>query len=496
MAVGDSISSLRRQLRDSEKELARLNREMENLRRQVADSRQSELERLQREMKEVLEQRTADMEARYQALLEEYRNRMQGEFNEEIRLQEKKYEALQLAAEKVKEDWERQSELLQKEVDQLKSHAKKKEEASKEEAEAQMKSLAEDMEELEKIPCEFFRKGRKNIVSDMLAQAKGFLASGFYQAAMGLAMAAGSDARRLKLEVEEYLKEWENTFSEWKKQVENLHTLLEQEKIHAASLLEPPVILQEEEKESHDMEKDLNFWSQGETDRIVRKLAIHQNKIEEIDRRGITRSLQSGTALTLEQIREEIADMKKLWERWMKSSEYYQNVFRAYQDRYYILGDAIVERMEDMELKLVSDAFASKPKAAMGEEWKQYLESYGIVPADEEEDCREHYCMTFQNSEKDLLTISILPVRKENKVSNQVCYCLELRGALDGDRYQRELKALMANATEQAYEQQKANLSCPFSERDKSEITMHTVAKDEKTIVETIKKIKRQVSAV
>lgn len=494
MAVGDSINSLRSQLRQSERELTRLTREMEHLRREVTEARQRDLERLQREMTAVLEKRTADMETRYQELLQEYQRKMRGELDAEIRLQEEKYKELELAAQKVKTDWENQSRILQQEVDKLKSHIAKKEENSGEEAKEQMKALEQEMEELDKIPCDFFRKGRKGIVSDMLAQAKGFLASGFYQAAMGLAMAAGSDARRLKLEVEEYLNEWENTFAEWKKQAENLYTLIEQEKKHAATLLEPPIELEEEKKTKHDMGRDLNFWSQGETDRILRKLAVHQNKINAMEGQGVRKSLQSGKALTLEQIREEIEDMKKIWNLWSKSSEYYQNVFRAYQDRYYILGESIIKRMEEMDLSLTSDAFLTVKSADMGEEWVQYLESYGITPLEEEEDCRELYCMTFQNSEKDLLTISIIPTRDEEKVFNQVCYYLELQGALAGKRYIGDLKKLMEIAAERAYEEQKLNLSCAFTEREKSEITTKAATKEDKVILDTIKKMKKQIN--
>ena len=491
MAVGDSINSLRRQLRESERDLARLNREMEKLRREMENSRQEDLRRLEKEMSDLLKKRTADIETRYEQLLKEYQKRMQGELRKELKSQEDKYKVLKKEAEQVKLTWQKQSEELQAEVDKLKKHVLGKDEDSKTEAEAQLKEMDQDMEALEAIPCDFFKKGRKNIVSDMLAQAKTFLANGFYQAALGLAVAASSDARRLKLEVEEYLKEWENTFSEWKKQVESLEKLTKQEQEYAAEFLESPVELTEKEKEEHDWSYDLNYWSHGEIKRIIEQLHVHQEKVTGIEKTGVTATLKAGKAMTVEELREQIADMKKIWERWGESSEYYKNVFRAFQERYYLLGEAIIERMEHEEVELLSDGFRMESEKSMAEEMKKYLESYEALD-DENEDHRALYCMTFRNKKEALLSISIVSVRIDHTISNQVCYCLELCGALDGDTYCRELKRLMAKVVDTAREHMQQQLSCEFRDREKIEINMDTRVKEEKLIVDVIKKIKKE----
>ena len=492
MAVGDSIAGLRRQLRESERELKRLTQEMERMRREMEQNRRADLDRLQREMEKTLRDRAEDMESRYQMLLGEYQRKMQGEVNAALLEQQKEYQELAVKAEEAKRQWEARSAQLQKEVDKLKNGIREKDAAAEAEAKAQLEELEQEMKTLEENPCDFFKPGRKSIVQDMLSNARQFLASGFFQAAMGLAMAAGSDARRLLLEVEEFRQEWYHTFEEWKKQVEQLESLVDREKRHAELFLEIPVEFTEEELKMHDMEKDLAYWSLGETKRTIKRLTEHRSRIEKLERSGIETALQQGQAMPIAKLRESIEEMKQIWEAWEKNTNFYQNNFRAYCDRFYTIGESMIQWMEEMELDFVSDSFEIVKKEKMDKTWVEYLESYGISAASEEEDYRRLYCMTFQTPEKDLLTISIVPVRKEEAVSNEVCYCLELGGALEGEKYINELKRIMREAVEIVVRQKEQELSSEFSEREKSVITMESKIKEEKVIVETINKIKRK----
>lgn len=498
MAVGDSISSLRRELRRSEREMERLNREIRSTQEKVLKMQQKELEDLRQDMKRTLDQHDQEADKRYRKLLDEYNRKLQGEFDYEVQVMQKEFEDLRAEARSVQKHWEEQSMQLQEEVKNLKSRLSSNANESRKEAEKELDRLSGNLGKLREQPCEFFRKGRFGIVEDMAGQASGFLSQEYYEAAIGLAMAAGSDARRLELEIEEGRREWEKAFQEWNMSLSNLTELLEQEKVHAAAILESPVEMTKEQKRSHDILADMNFWSHGEIGRINRLAKAEWKNFKELEETGIDDALKNGSALTIEEIKKKIQKARELSKRLEEGIIYYQNVFFAYEDRCCILGEEIRMLLEEQDLQYMSDGFGTKAAKELEEEWKSYLESYGLEPNNEEEDYRSLYCMKFETNLGDQLSITILPVRKGSEVENQICYCPELKGAIMGEKYLNDLVELLKQAAGQARKKAESHLRCSVRERENAVLYLNERMPSERRgfqtdqrILETVNKINR-----
>ncbi|MCD7956973.1 MAG: hypothetical protein LUG93_14745 [Lachnospiraceae bacterium] len=447
--MADDIRSLQHKLERAEREMTRLTREMQDQRERMRREQQREIEALQREMEKALHSREREAEERYRRLLGEYRASLEGTLSENMRRMQAEYEALKSQLEEARKNWEEKSEELARFVREERAQKQEKDEKEREEAEEQLKTLKEKLGEVAELPSERFRAGRLGIVRDMTATAVQFLKRGFCQSALGMAISALSDAKRLELEIREGMEEWLMEFHEWESAQEAAMRLLEQEEAHAERFLDGPVDISKEERKSHDWKADMDYWSQGELGEAKAELMLHGEQIRGIREQIPEEYLKKEGSLSTEEVRARKKELEKVVSRLEQVIRYYQNAWAAYCDRTR-LGESVIDYLQGQEFHFLSSGFTVRRREELDEAWQGWLASYPLECMEEEEDYRDIYCICFTDSDGALLAVSVLPVRADSEVSNRLQYYIELGRSLGGGRYENGLLAAVRKAGREA----------------------------------------------
>ncbi|MCC8045545.1 MAG: DUF4670 domain-containing protein [Clostridiales bacterium] len=447
--MADDIRSLQRKLERAEKEMARLTREMQTQRERMRREQQREMETQQREMEKAIQSRERDAEEKYRRLLREYQASLEGTLSENMHRMQAEYEALKSRLEEATKNWEERSEELSRFVREEKERKQEKDEKERWEAEEQLETLEEKLHKVAELPTERFRAGRLGIVRDMTATAAQFLKKGFCQSALGMAISALSDAKRLELEIQEGMQEWLMEVHQWESVQEAAVRLLEQEAAHAEGFLDGPVEISEEERKSHDWKSDMNYWSHGELKEAETELHLHGAQIRGIREQIPEEYLKKDGSLSTYEVRARRKELEKVVSRLEGAIQYYQNAWNAYVDRMR-LGESVIDYLQGQEFRFLSFGFTVRRKEELDEAWESWLASYPLESLEEEEDYRDIYCICFTDSDGALLAVSILPERADSEVSNRLQYYIELGRSLGGDRYENGLLAVVRKAGREA----------------------------------------------
>ncbi|MCD7884649.1 MAG: hypothetical protein LUI87_13220 [Lachnospiraceae bacterium] len=495
--AASTISGLQRQLNEATGKIESLSRQMQKQREQMEKEQSRKLEALRREMNETVKQKGAEAEQKYQRLLEEYRRALGGELDARTSQMQAEYELLKERLAQAQKQWEEASERVAGEVRALKEHQEAKDEAAHADAAEKLGFLEEKLSQVRRLPCEVFRSGRLGIIEDTVRSAVSLLQRGMAGAVSGLAMSALSDARRLELEVEEGLDEWKTAFEDWERATEEAWRLLEEEAARAAGILEAPT--EQIPAGKHDWVKDMDFWSGGELRRAMQELARHRDEIRAIREKTVEGYLAEGNPLSLEQLRQKREQVTDEIARQSSSFLYYLNAYRAYLDRL-LLGEKVIDYLEDQELTFLSAGFAAALSSDLPEEWREWLLSWDLTPLEEEEDCRTVYCICFTDAEGDLLAASIRPVRDGGQVSNRIQYCAEISGSFGGEKFARDLLAILRAAGAEALRETEAARFCTASEEpeeirlaeEEPSPSLWSEGKTRKMIINTVRHVARR----
>ena len=343
-----SAAALRRQIRQQQDELDRINRELQDLRSELGRNGTATIQQLEQELQRTIEENRIRMNAEFQQRASLLRQQMLAE----IQRQAEELRRVEKDARRKREETLRQldalNQQLKQELEDIKSHTANLAAYSKEQALSRKREAEQQQEIVRKLPHAFFRPGQMEIYEEHLGQTDVMLNASMYDAAAATADAVLSELRIFEITLQEDKRNWLEMYQIYRRLIQALYDQIiafEAQKVETRSGVFPPMPLQH-----------MEYWS-GNTYSAIRKQVMDAYEmIREIEGSdNVSEYLNTRGSIRISQFQSRIVAAHRLAEQLSAVLTCIQNE-RFYSDeRYEMAGDAM-SYLEEQGYQIMDEA--------------------------------------------------------------------------------------------------------------------------------------------
>ena len=445
--MATDLRTLERQINRLQREVEQQKKEANRMRQQLVADNRRQLDEYQAKMRTTLDAHDASVQQEYERLLRQYQNSVDQEIqNEQIQM-DMQYQSL-LANTRAKErEWLEKSREMEELITQLRQSTANKAKVNRQEADKYMTEAALLYKEVKELPQDKFYPRRLNSFYTAICEGRALYKAGLFEATIATAISARTGLSRLKFDTDEAYTEWQRQYYLWKNRTVLLHMQLKDEiKAWLNEINGPGKPDREQEKR---LGIEINYWSQGEYGELSNRIAEMGNEIGRVEKNGEVTYLKNIDSIDTEKIKEYIKELDQLAERFDHMKQVYKKRYRASCQRSE-WGEILIDYfVDELNLEWLEDIGGFRPVEEEKREkidYKRYMEmQYG--PGYELVDTREWLELIFENPMGSRILLYIVPHEKNTDVENRFILYIDYAGAEDLD-YARQIYNHIAEALE------------------------------------------------
>lgn len=343
-----SAAALRRQIREQQDELDRINRELQTLRNELGRNGNAKIRQLERELQRTIAENRSRMNAEFQQQASLLRQQMLAE----IQRQAEEIRRVEENARREREERLRKldalNQQLRQELEDIKSHTAALAAFSKEQALSRKQEAKRQQEIVRKLPYAFFHPGQMEIYEEHLEQTDVMLNASMYDAAAATADAVLSELQIFEITLREDQRNWLELYQIYRRLIQALYDQIigfEAQKIETCSGVFPPMPL-----------RHMEYWS-GNTYSAIRKQVMDAyetiREIEESD--NVSEYLNTRGSIRISQFQSRIVAIHRLAEQVSAVLTCIQSE-RFYSDERYEMASDAMNYLEDQGYHIRDEA--------------------------------------------------------------------------------------------------------------------------------------------
>ncbi len=394
-----TAGQLKREINNLRSQLNDVNRQYDNLSRQLREQNNRDIERMHQQFNEALARQKQISDAEYARMFEEFQNRLlevQKQKTQELREQTKQLVEQQRGYTRQIEELNRQ---IEKEFNELKKSEAQREDFTRQYAYEVYRQAMEARKTADEQPHGFFLPNQFDVIAEQEQKITDEIEKGLLQSAVADANSVSMQYEILTVKTKSSFDDWLVAFEEFSETVRGLRARIDAFLSHG---INGDAIAPEE----------CNFWSRGKFRELNEELRGAEEMLAAADRMGIVNYLKSITNPDRSLIHSSLIQAK-IWQTRLSAILNCIVSERCFSHQRFDVGEEAAQLLEDEMYVVLKNSFVPPVAETASADW--YI-------AGENEDPFEKYGISATLNGLDTVNLHLIPVRVDGIAVRTECH--------------------------------------------------------------------------